>query len=42
MYSLMSLYDVDKIETKDTKSFLIGTTNQLFLDYQKLEYDCIC
>ena len=41
IYSLLSLYDVENIEGKNIKSFLCGTTNQLFLNYKKLEYDCL-
>lgn len=38
-YSLLSLYDIEKVE--GCKSFLIGTTNQLFLTYNKLKFDYI-
>ena len=41
LYSLLSLYDVDKLEDKNINSYLIGTTNQLFLNYNKLHFDCI-
>ena len=41
LYSLLTLYDVEKVEGKEINSFLIGTTNQLLLNYNKLQYDCI-
>ena len=38
-YSLLSLYDIEAIE--QCKSFLVGTTNQIFLNYPKLKFDCV-
>ena len=41
IYSILTLYDIDKIEGKDIISYFIGTTNQLLLTYNKIEFDCI-
>jgi hypothetical protein len=41
IYSIMTLYDVEKIEDKSILSYFIGTTNPLLLNYNKLEYDCV-
>ena len=41
LYSLLSLFDVEKLEEKNINSYLLGTTNQLFLNYNKLHFDCI-
>ena len=41
IYSILTLYDIDKIETKDITSYFVGTTNPLLINYNKLEFDCI-
>jgi hypothetical protein len=41
IYSILTLYDIDKIEGKDIISYFIGTTNQLLLTYNKIDFDCI-
>ena len=41
IYSILTLYDVEKIEDKSILSYFIGTTNPLLLNYNKLEYDCV-
>jgi len=41
LYSLLTLYDVEKLEDTEINSFIVGTTNQLLLNYNKLHYDCI-
>ena len=41
LFSLMTLYDISNIENKEVKSYLIGTTNPIFINYKKLEFDCI-
>ena len=41
IYSILTLYDIDKIEGNDIMSYFIGTTNQLLLTYNKVEFDCI-
>ena len=41
IYSIMTLYDIDKLEEKIIKSYFIGTTNPLLMNYNKIEFDCI-
>ena len=41
LYSLMTLYDISYLEKKNIKSYFIGTTNPIFMNYKKLEFDCI-
>ena len=41
IYSILTLYDIDKIENKNVVSYFVGTTNQLLLNFNKLEFDCI-
>ena len=41
LYSLMTLYDITYLEQKNIKSYFIGTTNPIFMNYKKLEFDCI-
>ena len=41
IYSIMTLYDIDKIEEKNIVSYFIGTTNPLLMNYNKIEFDCI-
>ena len=41
IYSILTLYDVDKLEEKNISSFFIGTTNPLLLNYNKIEFDCV-
>ena len=41
LYSLMTLYDVYCLEKENIKSYFIGTTNPIFMNYKKLEFDCI-
>ena len=41
LYSLMTLFDLGYLEAKNIKSFFIGTTNPLLLNYKKIEFDCI-
>lgn len=38
-FPMLPLPEVDKIE--NTKGFLIGTTNQLFLNFSKLKADLV-
>ena len=39
LYTVFSLYEIDSISAKD--SFLIGTTNLIFLTHPKFKYDCV-
>lgn len=39
LFPLFTLFDYNQIET--TKSFLIGTTNQMVINHNKIKYDCI-
>ena len=41
IYSILTLYDIDKIEEKNITSYFIGTTNPLLMNYNKIEFDCI-
>ena len=41
LYSLMTLYDIDNLEKNNIKSYFIGTTNPIFINYKKVEFDCI-
>ena len=41
LYSLMTLYDISFLEKNNIKSYFIGTTNPIFMNYKKLEFDCI-
>ena len=41
LYSLMTLYDISYLEKENIKSYFIGTTNPIFMNYKKLEFDCI-
>ena len=41
IYSILTLYDIDKIEEKHITSYFIGTTNPLLMNYNKIEFDCI-
>ena len=41
IYSILTLYDIDKIEEKNIVSYFIGTTNPLLMNYNKIEFDCI-
>ena len=37
----MTLYDINYIENENIKSYFIGTTNPIFMNYKKIEFDCI-
>ena len=39
LYSLMTLYDISYLS--NIKSYFIGTTNPIFMNYKKLDFDCI-
>ena len=41
IYSILTLYDIDKIEEKHIISYFVGTTNPLLMNYNKIEFDCI-
>ena len=41
MYSILTLYDVDKLQKKNIISYFVGTTNPLLLNYGKIDFDCI-
>ena len=41
IYSILTLYDIDKIEEKNIVSYFIGTTNPLLMNYNKIEFDCV-
>ena len=41
LYSILTLYDVDKLEKKNIISYFVGTTNPLLLNYGKINFDCI-
>ena len=41
LYSLMTLYDIGGLEKENIKSYFIGTTNPIFMNYKKVEFDCI-
>ena len=41
IYSILTLYDIEKIEEKHICSYFIGTTNPLLMNYNKIEFDCI-
>ena len=41
IYSILTLYDIEKIEEKHVCSYFIGTTNPLLMNYNKIEFDCI-
>ena len=41
LYSILTLYDIDKIEEKNIISYFVGTTNPLLMNYNKIEFDCI-
>ena len=41
LYSLMTLYDISDLEKDNIKSYFIGTTNPIFMNYKKIEFDCI-
>ena len=41
IYSLLTLYDIDKLEDKNISSYFVGATNPLLLNYNKIEFDCI-
>ena len=41
LYSLMTLYDISYLEKSNIKSYFIGTTNPIFMNYKRLEFDCI-
>ena len=41
LYSILTLYDIEKIEEKNIISYFIGTTNPLLMNYNKIEFDCI-
>jgi len=37
----MTLYDIGDLEKENIKSYFIGTTNPIFMNYKKVEFDCI-
>ena len=39
LYSLMTLYDISYLN--NIKSYFIGTTNPIFMNYKKVDFDCI-
>lgn len=39
IFPLFTLFDFNQIE--NAKSFLIGTTNQMVLNHNKIKYDCV-
>ena len=41
IYSILTLYDVERIEEKNITSYFIGTTNPLLMNYNKIEFDCV-
>jgi len=41
IYSILTLYDVDKLEKENIVSYFVGTTNPLLMNYGKIEFDCI-
>ena len=41
IFSILTLYDIEKIEEKNITSYFIGATNPLLMTYNKLEFDCI-
>ena len=41
LYSILTLFDVDKLEKKNIISYFVGTTNPLLMNYGKIEFDCI-
>ena len=41
LYSLMTLYDISYLEKNNIKSYFIGTTNPIFMNYKRIEFDCI-
>ena len=41
LYSILTLYDIERIEEKNIISYFIGTTNPLLMNYNKIEFDCI-
>ena len=41
LYSILTLFDVDKLEKKNVISYFVGTTNPLLMNYGKIEFDCI-
>ena len=41
LYSLLTLYDIGDIEKDNIKSYFIGTTNPIFMNYKKIDFDCI-
>ena len=41
LYSILTLYDVDKLEKKNIVSYFVGTTNPLLMNYGKIDFDCI-
>ena len=41
IYSILTLYDIDKLEDKNISSYFVGATNPLLLNYNKIEFDCI-
>ena len=41
LYSILTLYDVDKLENKNILSYFVGTTNPLLMNYGKIDFDCI-
>ena len=41
LYSILTLYDVDKLENKKIVSYFVGATNPLLMNYGKIEFDCI-
>ena len=40
LYSLMTLYDISYLEKNNIKSYFIGTTNPIFMNYKRIEFDC--
>ena len=41
LYSILTLYDVDKLENKKVVSYFVGATNPLLMNYGKIDFDCI-
>ena len=41
LYSILTLFDVDKLENEKIISYLVGTTNPLLMNYGKIDFDCI-
>ena len=41
LYSILTLYDIDKLEKENIVSYFIGTTNPLLMNYRTIQFDCI-